>query len=217
MANTIAGQSNHPKLLSIWYQVHIHIKVSFWVQHSRHSLDCSSVTYPSSILSYGSVTHPSSTPSYGSVTHPSSTPSYGSVAHPSSTPSYGSVTNPSSTPSYGSVTHPSSTPFHYALQFVHAYSWMLFSSLGGDIFQASTLDSQQRMASISIWETGQPNGDQHQALVPAGSVVQGTAATCLNVAVACLHYGPNSTTNLFMQIGNALGVRLEHVMAVRLH
>ena len=121
------------KLLLIWFQVHIHIKVSFWVQLSSHGLDCSSVTHPSSTPSYSSVTHPSSTPSYGSVTHPSSTPScgsvihpsstpsYGSVTHPASTPSYGSVTNPSSTPSYGSVTDPSSTPFYYAFLYMHAH------------------------------------------------------------------------------------------------
>ena len=70
-------------------------------------------------------------------------------------------------------------------------------------------DSHQTMTSILVWDTGRPNGDQCHPLVPAGSAVQGTAATCLTVAVACPHDGPNSTTSLSMQIGNAQGVDID--------
>ena len=70
-------------------------------------------------------------------------------------------------------------------------------------------DSHQTMTSISVWDTGRPNGDQCHPLVPVGSVVRGTAATCLTMAVACPHYGPNSTTSLSMQIGNAQVVGMD--------
>eukprot|EP00731_Ephydatia_muelleri_P034511 Em0063g16a len=70
-------------------------------------------------------------------------------------------------------------------------------------------DSHQTMTSISVWDTGRPNGDQCHPLVPVGSAVQGTAATCLTVSVACPHDGPNSTTSLSMQIGNAQGVDID--------
>ena len=41
----------------------------------------------------------------------------------------------------------------------------------------------------------------HPPLVPEGPVVRGTAATCLAAAVACPHYGPNTTTILSMGQG----------------
>ena len=49
------------------------------------------------------------------------------------------------------------------------------------------------MTRVLVWDRGRPNGDQHHPLVPVGSVVRGTAATCLTVAVASLYYGPNTT------------------------
>ena len=49
-------QSNHIKLLSIWFQVRRPIKARSWVQHSSHSLDCGSVAPPPSSPSYGSPT-----------------------------------------------------------------------------------------------------------------------------------------------------------------
>eukprot|EP00731_Ephydatia_muelleri_P025770 Em0017g853a len=57
------------------------------------------------------------------------------------------------------------------------------------------------MTSVLVWDTGRPNGDQHLPLVPVGPVVRSTAATCLAVAVTCLHYGPNITTSLSMGEG----------------
>ena len=62
-------------------------------------------------------------------------------------------------------------------------------------------DSHQTMISVLVWDTGRPNGDQCHPLVPVGPVVQGTAATCLNLAVACPHYGSNATTSLSMGEG----------------
>ena len=71
---------------------------------------------------------------------------------------------------------------------------MLFLSMAGDTLQMGLLpwDSHQTMTSISVWDTGRPNGDQRHPLVPVGPVVRGTAATCLNVAVTCHHYGPHT-------------------------
>ena len=62
-------------------------------------------------------------------------------------------------------------------------------------------DSHQTMTSILVWDTGRPNGDQRHPLVPVGPVVRSTAATCLVAAVACPHYGPNTTTSLSMGEG----------------
>ena len=63
------------------------------------------------------------------------------------------------------------------------------------------LDSHQTMTSVLVWDTGRPNGDQRHPLVPVGPLVQSTAATCLAAAVACPHYGPNTTTSFSMGQG----------------
>ena len=57
-------------------------------------------------------------------------------------------------------------------------------------------DSHQTMTSVLVWDTGRPNGDQRHPLVNVGPVVRSTAATCLAVAVACPHYGPNTPMSL---------------------
>ena len=57
------------------------------------------------------------------------------------------------------------------------------------------------MTSVLVWDTGRPNGDQRNPVVPVGPVVRGTAATCLAAAVACPHYGSNTTTILSMGQG----------------
>ena len=59
----------------------------------------------------------------------------------------------------------------------------------------------ETMTSVLVWDTGWPNGDQRHPLVPVGPVVRSTGATCLAAAVACPHYGPNTTTSLGMGDG----------------
>ena len=75
-------------------------------------------------------------------------------------------------------------------------------------------DSHQTMTSVLVCDTGQPNCDQRHPLVPVGPVVRGTAATCLAAAVACPHYGPNTTTILSMGQGVHLN---QPVRAIRWH
>ena len=86
-----------------------------------------------------------------------------------------------------------------SVMYFNVYMYMHFDQLWATPSGLLPWDSHQTMTSVLVWDTGQPNGDQHHPLVPVGS-----AATCLAAAVACPHYGPNTTTIISMGVGGTV-------------
>ena len=92
---------------------------------------------------------------------------------------------------------------------------MLFSSMWVTPSGLLPRSRHQTMTSVLVWDTGRPNGDQRHPLVPVGPVVRSTAATCLAAAVACPHYGPNTTTSISMGERYIYSACMSNQMALR--
>ena len=110
------------------------------------------------------------------------------------------------------LTHPPLSPLRISMGTSICYFHKWWATPSGLLLW----DSHQTMTSVLVWDTDQPNGDQRHPSVPVGPVVQSTAATCLAAAVACPHYGPNTTTSFSMGQGYIYSAYKSNQMALNL-
>ena len=97
---------------------------------------------------------------------------------------------------------------------VYIYSICYFHQWWVTPFGLLPWDNHQTMTSVLVWDSGRPKGWPASTLVPVGPVIQSTAATCLAVAVACPHYGPNTTKSLSMGQGYIYSAYKSNQMAL---